>query len=244
MTLRFTALLSVILIPGLISCKTPQAETNSPKNLDDAILFFQQNWTKTELDIFRMKAEDEAVSDAHFGSGLWVRNNWIRGGRDTSFVNYFHSLGVYHPDDSSIVFTSLHRVLNNKAINLDEQIKPYQEYWEEISDCEKREKDSSVAAYDRFSVGDNVSIFMQVDTSADYRNAVLHVCPDTEWTFDAGKDLVIKGRIVNKFFINDPANVFFTVKIESLSDSNTKILMNPVVIGEEKDFLLRGITIK
>jgi len=244
-TLQILKLLTFIFTISLTSCKSQPAKITLPKNLDEAVLYFQQTWTKQQLDSFKMKNERNAIADIHFGAGMWLRNNWVRGNRDTTFTNYFHSLGIFAPDDiSSIVFTSLHRTLNKKAIDLDKQIEPYKKYWKEISDCNEKKRSVAVAIYNRFKVGDNISIFMPVDVSDSYRNAVLYDCPTIEWTFDAKKDLVIKGEIVNKFFINDTANVFFSVKIESLSNSKTQILMTPVKVGDKKDFSLDGLKVE
>ena len=216
-----------------------------PKNLDEAVLYFQQTWTKPQLDSFKRKDERKAIADIHFGAGMWLRNNWVRGDRDTAFANYFHSLGIFAPDDiSSIVFTSLHRTLNKKAIDLDKQIEPYKKYWKEITDCSEKKKNIAVTTYDRFKVGDNISIFMPVDISDNYRNAVLYDCPTIEWAFDPKKDLLIKGKIIDKYFINETSNVFFKVKIESLNNSKTEILMNPVKVGDNKDFSLDGLRVE
>ena len=227
MTLHITKIFLFIFLIVATSCNSQQAKITLPKNLDDAILFFNQNWTKQQLDSFKKKDERKALADIHFGAGMWVRNNWVRGHSDTSFANYFHSLGIFAPDDiSSIVFISLHRTLNKKAIDLDKQIEPYKKYWKEITDCNEKRKNIAVATYNRFKIGENISIFMAVDLSDNYRNAVLYDCPTIEWTFDPKKDLLIRGKIIDKFFINDTSNVFFKVKIESLNNSKTEIFQN------------------
>ena len=42
-------------------------------------------------------------------------------------------MGVYHAEDmSGIVMNSYHRYLNDEDIRLDEQVKYYQKYWEEM----------------------------------------------------------------------------------------------------------------
>src|SRR5215211_5454838 len=75
------------------SCK---AQINLPENLNEAVLYFQQKWTKTELEKFKNKPEKDAVTELHFGTGMWIRNTWIHGNRNTALTNYFHSLGIYH----------------------------------------------------------------------------------------------------------------------------------------------------
>ncbi|MFC0773523.1 DUF6794 domain-containing protein [Terrimonas alba] len=62
---------------ALTSCKS---QSVLPKNLDDAVLYFQQKWTKAELAKFKNKPEEEAVTELHFGTGMWIRNNWFAEG--------------------------------------------------------------------------------------------------------------------------------------------------------------------
>jgi hypothetical protein len=226
----------------LASCKS---QITLPKNLDEAVLYFQQKWTKTELGKFKNKPEEDAVTELHFGTGRWIRNNWVHGKRDTALTNYFHSLGIYHPDDiSSIILTSLHRTLNKMDIDLDKQVNSYKAYWKPIIDCNEKQKAEAVLNYNKFKIGDNIIIYMPVDTSDGYHNAVLYDCPTSDWTFDAAKDLLVKGTITKKYFINDTANVFFTVHITYMNRKDTPILMTEVKTGDKKDFSLTGLTIK
>jgi hypothetical protein len=74
--------------------------------------------------------EEEFTANAHFGFGMWMRNNWkLWGGSRLS--KYFTDLGIFHPDDmSGIILTSYHRHLKGKEIKLEEQIKSYKDFWE------------------------------------------------------------------------------------------------------------------
>lgn len=237
---RLTLFFSCLLI--LTSCT---AQIKLPKNLDEAVLYFRQHWTQTELDSFKNKAERDAVIELHRGTGMWIRNNWVYGDRDTALRNYFKDLGIYAPDDiSSIILTSLHRTLNNKDIELEKQVASYKAYWQPIIDCKEKQKIQAVSNYNRFKVGDNITICMPVDTAENYHNAVLYDCPATEWTFDKGKDLIIKGTVTKKYFINDTANVFFTVHVTYMNRKDTPILMEKVKTGDKKDFSLNGLTIE
>lgn len=237
---RLTVFFSCLLI--LTSCKT---QVKLPKNLDEAVLYFQQQWTQAELDNFKKKPEREAVIGLHRGTGMWIRNNWVYGDRDTTLRNYFKKLGIYAPDDiSSIILTSLHRTLNKKDIELDKQVEFYKAYWQQIIDCNQKRKENAVFNYNKFKVGDNITLYMPVDTADNYRNAVLYDCPTTEWTFDEGKDLIIKGTITKKYFINDTANVFFSVRVIYMNRKDTDILMTKTKLGDKKDFSLTGLKIE
>ncbi len=242
-----TRIFILLFVTVFIGCKPKPNKIALPKNLDEAILYFQQNWTKQQLNDFKLKDEKTAGSDVHFAAGLWVRNNWVRGERDTFLTNYFSNLGVYAPDDiSSIVFTSLHRVLNNKQINLEAQVQYCKSYWEKIGDCVQSKRIVAEAVYNKFKVGDTISIFMPVDTSGNYRNAILYDCPNVVgWEFDPRIDLLIKGRIVKKYItIKNTSNFFFSLKIDSLNNNKTDILMEPIKVGDTREFFLQGLKIE
>lgn len=236
LTLFFTYLLV------LTSCK---AQINLPQNLDEAVLYFQQQWIPAELDNFKNKPERGAVIELHHGTGTWIRNNWVYNDRDTALRNYFEALGIYAPDDiSSIILTSLHRTLNKKKIELNKQVEASKAYWQPIIDCNEKKKTQAISNYNKFKVGDKITIYMPVDTSEGNRNAVLYSCPTTEWAFNKEKDLILKGTVTKKYFINDTANVFFTIRVNYLNRKDTRILMEQVKTGDEINFSLRGLTIE
>ena len=72
---------------GVICLTNSYSQTSLPKNLSEAILYFQNYWTKKELDKYKHKLENIAVSELHLGTGMWIRNNWVRGKRDTELTN-------------------------------------------------------------------------------------------------------------------------------------------------------------
>jgi len=214
-----------------------------PRNLNKSISYFERHWTTKELRDFKIGSQN---SYGRLEIGVWIRNNWIRSHPKGLLVHYFHKLGIFNPEDmSSIILTSLRRKLNNNNIDLDGQVEHIKAYWTKISECEKNVKSTALSNYDRFKVGDKITIYMYVDTSYDGpRNAVKIECPNNDWNFDANKDLIFLAEIQNKYFINDPSNVFFAVKIDSMNFSNTKILMDTVGVGSSIKLSLRGLTIK
>ncbi|SFS81716.1 DUF6794 domain-containing protein [Lutibacter maritimus] len=102
-----------------------------PKNLDDAILEvdkFYSDSLKTEI---KKLNESEFVGDYHFGTGLWIRNNWNlwSGSR---LGRFFKRNGIKHPDDmSSIILVSYHRKLTGKEIEFKTQVAEYKQSWRE-----------------------------------------------------------------------------------------------------------------
>ena len=101
-----------------------------PKNLNECYNELNSMFDKKLIEEIKTKTEKEFTTDSHFGIGLWIRNNWglWKGSR---LYNFFKINGVIHPDDmSGIILTSYHRELNGIEIQLEKQIKYYQDYWE------------------------------------------------------------------------------------------------------------------
>lgn len=225
---------------GLVSCA--KTESNyPPKDLDEAIQYFESNWTDKAKNDFI----NDSLKNAHFSTGLWIRNNWIRGKRDTCLVNYFNELGIYHPDDiSSIILKSLLRKLQNKPIELEKQINVYKAYWDPIIECKKNQRLIALRNYKKYKIGDNITIQMPVDTDDNQRNAVQYMCPKVDWVFNPKIDLNIIGVIEGKYFINDSSNGFFKVKITNLNFKNTTIFSEEIKLQDTIEFSIKGLTIK
>jgi hypothetical protein len=231
----------------LLSCRgnAKSAQVALPRNLNEAIEFLEKDWGDAEKLKFKNTPEIKAVTSIHFSTGLWIRNNWIRGDRDTALVKYFHNLGVYVPDNiSSIILTSFHRKLNHKNLDLNGQIQPVKAYWKKITECESQSEKLATSNYKKYSVGSAITILMVVDTSGNQRNAVVYECPNPDWKFNAKKDLIINGIVTGKYFINSTSNTFFKVKISKMNFPNTAIFMKAVKAGDVEDFSLSHLVIK
>jgi len=134
--MRSTYLSFLFLCFFILSCSQLDCEKYSdsyvPVDLYDALNYMDCTWSDEDKDKFSKLTEREAVVSAHFGIGLGIRNSWGFWRRDTEIANYFDKLDIHHPDDiSSIILTSFHRHLNEKDIQLEEQIAYYVKYWEE-----------------------------------------------------------------------------------------------------------------
>jgi hypothetical protein len=111
-----------------------------PKDLEDCFKQIDSFWDDSTKVKVKQWSEDEFSGRAHMGFGMWMRNNWqLWGGSRLS--KYFNDLGIYHPDDmSGIILDSYHRYLTSKDINLNEQIKYYQDYWKKVNEENKKKK--------------------------------------------------------------------------------------------------------
>jgi hypothetical protein len=106
-------------------------EVYIPKDLDDCFVELKKILSKETVE--KMKSEPEKdMIQYHLGFGMWMRNNWglWQGSR---LSEWFNEKGIYHADDmSGIIFHSFWRHLNDKPLELDQQIKHYEEYWEKM----------------------------------------------------------------------------------------------------------------
>jgi len=109
-------------------------ENYKPVNLEEAVEQLKIiHHDSTKQKILAM-TEDEFMAGAHMGLGMWMRNNWgLWKGKE--LVDYFNSIGIYHPDDmSGIILTSYYRELHRQEWKVDEQVKYYQDYWKKSNE--------------------------------------------------------------------------------------------------------------
>lgn len=102
---------------------------NSLKNLEEAIAFVISMNTGTDLDNWTAMEEDAAVCSVHMSGGMNMRNE-LNLWHENDLTKWFKTIGIVHADDmSGIIFTSVHRRLNEKELELDKQVKKYQDFW-------------------------------------------------------------------------------------------------------------------
>jgi hypothetical protein len=101
-----------------------------PRDLDDALSEVDRIMGDKGRAQILQATEDDMIW-YHMGLGMWIRNNWgLWGG--LRLAKYFNQLGIYHPDDmSGIILDSYWRKLHNKPIDLEGQIRKYQEFWKD-----------------------------------------------------------------------------------------------------------------
>jgi hypothetical protein len=119
--------------------------------------------TWTDKEAFKNKTETEAVTDAHFGAGQQIRNNWGLWEGKNSLYQEFKSLGVTFPEDiSTIILTSFYRRLNHQDIDLKGQIQKYKLQKKQ----NKINKDSMNSMAKRLTIGDTVTVVFSRAQSA------------------------------------------------------------------------------
>ncbi len=66
----------------------------------------------------------------HFQLGMSLRNDWSLWEKDMPLVKWFNERGITHADDmSAIILTSIWRRVRGVDLDLEGQIKSYQDYW-------------------------------------------------------------------------------------------------------------------
>jgi hypothetical protein len=147
--------------------QTNEMLKGKPTTLDETYLYLNQMFDDTEKYGFMTLPEDVATSILHQDLGMWIRNNWGLW-RESKLKNFFIDKGIGHPDDmSAIILTSYHRYLNKKLVDLEGQIKKYQDIYKGIvqhSDTmfypkevfEGSRRDSLLLSY--FPVGDTIRV--------------------------------------------------------------------------------------
>jgi hypothetical protein len=149
-----------------------------PKNLNESIIQLNKIHNDSIKNEIRNMTEKEFTGNSHFGLGMWIRNNW-KLWKKSELSKSFNEIVIYHPDDmSGIILTSYYRNLNEKPIELDEQVLFYKKYWENLAEHQNRLKTDSTYIKEnsekerqaenqywkklrgQFKVGDSVSTFL------------------------------------------------------------------------------------
>lgn len=100
-----------------------------PPTLDDAIRWLVAALDPSDLEYLKSHPED-AATGLHFTVGMGLRNRWAlwHGSVLAEWFKTHHQ--IVHADDmSSILLTTLHREVNGKPWNIDEQVEYYKNYW-------------------------------------------------------------------------------------------------------------------
>ena len=101
-----------------------------PKTLEEAFEHLERDADPKDLKKWAAMDERTAMANVHHGLGRAMRNDWGLWYPESPLHQYFNRFGIKHGDDlSGVLFTSFHRKLNNKDIDLEEQLKVYWAHW-------------------------------------------------------------------------------------------------------------------
>lgn len=100
----------------------------NPTNLDQCFICLKDKLSSNDLKALATMPINE-LPRLHSTLGRWMRNEWgLWTGSDLS--KYFNDLGLTHADDmSGLIIKSFVRHLQGLPLDVEDQIKSYQEYW-------------------------------------------------------------------------------------------------------------------
>ncbi len=216
-----------------------------PETIDEAVLYFEKKWSTKEKESFKSLSENKAIEEYQLSAGILIRSKWLSNKKDTALLHQLRELGIDESHDMSrIILTSLHRKLNTLPIELEEQVKEVKAYWKPIRICEAAADKIAEENFKKFNIGDSITIFLDVDAKFGTSNAILHECPNTEWSFDYKNDLMIKGIVLDKYSNTEKKKVSLKVKIAYLSSENTTVFFKKIKVSDEVEFYLRYLLVK
>ena len=106
------------------------SEIYIPKDLDDCFAELIKLFSHEEVEKVKNGTEENMAS-YHHGTGRHLRNEWGLWS-ESRLAKWFNQQGIHHADDmSGIILDSFWRHINSNPIDLEEQIKLYQDFWEE-----------------------------------------------------------------------------------------------------------------
>ncbi|WP_265129474.1 DUF6794 domain-containing protein [Chryseobacterium oranimense] len=201
-----------------------------PKDLEDCFVQINTFWNDSIKAKVKTLEEDEFTGKVHLGFGMWMRNNWqLWGGSRLS--KYFNDLNIYHPDDmSGIILVSYHRHLNNREIRLEEQVKYYQDYWE---NAKKTELKGKIESFSKYKIGDTIKFnyqkgFVSKEQEDKYDN---DICIATGIITERNeKDFLIKVKIIETcdkkgiIYYDNDGDMIFDPKTKRSSRPSKRII--------------------
>jgi hypothetical protein len=112
-----------------------------PTSLDECFAELDRMLGKIDLNYIMDGTSDDVMIIFHDNLGRYIRNTWglwdgiaaVQAGREPEeLYKYFNNMGISHPDDcSGIILKSYWRHKHNVPLDLEAQVKHYQDYWAE-----------------------------------------------------------------------------------------------------------------
>ncbi len=101
-----------------------------PNNLDECFIeldrFLSPNEKKNIID-----STEDYMINYHHNLGRHIRNEWYLWSLEPKgLAKYFNDIGIFHADDmSGIILDSYWRFKHNIPLDIETQVKLYQDYW-------------------------------------------------------------------------------------------------------------------
>ena len=125
-----TFCVSIITFTAFGQIKNTDMKKEKPKNLTECIQMLDHILKKEDKEKAKTLTESEFLIETYFGTGMGIRNEWIRSG-NPELVKFFLDQGVENLDDmSAMILTSYYRHLLGKEIDFEGQISAHKKQLE------------------------------------------------------------------------------------------------------------------
>lgn len=105
-----------------------------PSNLDECFDALKIMLSYEDLDYIKNLQENDLCT-LHHTLGRKIRNDWHLWNSSSPLNKFFNDMGIFHADDmSGIILISFWRKMLQKEIDLENQIKYYQDFWSNNQD--------------------------------------------------------------------------------------------------------------
>jgi hypothetical protein len=141
---------------------------------------------------------------------------------DSTLIVFFNSEGISNEKDIKIIIlNSLYRKVNNKPINLEDQIKSKLEVYKLDDECEKLITLKIIKSF-KYEIGDTIQIRFKIFGD---RGAYQTICelgyPD--WIFDDKKDMLVKGVVCKKYLSDTEESPLMKIIIDKINKEYTTL---------------------
>lgn len=138
---------ALLIVAALALCSAPLAAQETEKSVGTLLIECAPTEYETAIDCLETHLTPESLTTlkeegavmAHFGLGMWIRNNWgLWGGGPLG--QSLNKMGFVHPDDmSSEILAGLVARLRGEEYDLEARIAYYRSYWDAAAEEEPPE---------------------------------------------------------------------------------------------------------
>ena len=119
----------------------------APNTVAEAIQALEVMVPPAQRKALMAKSEAEALTDTHFGLGMYIRNNWFRGG-NSDLPRLLSEAGAKSMDDmSALILSAYWRHLHGHPFDLQKEAGCYRQWWAEQARIEASAWASGKSSY-------------------------------------------------------------------------------------------------
>jgi hypothetical protein len=118
-----------------------------PKTVAEAIQTLEVMVPPAQRKSLMERSEAEALTEAHFGLGMYIRNNWFRSGK-SDLPRLLGEAGAKSMDDmSALILSAYWRHLHGRSFDLAREAGCYRDWWAEQARIEANARASGKPSY-------------------------------------------------------------------------------------------------